>query len=108
MIPKDVIICDWNYERADQTAVYFAMKGFHVVSCPFKNPDAGMAQVDDMYKFRVRSTPQMKERFLGIVQTIWSPADSFLKEFYQSDSSKTGNKNTTADCFKKVFSAINQ
>jgi hypothetical protein len=108
MIPKDVIICDWHYERADQTAVYFAMKGFHVVSCPFKNPDAGMAQVDDMYKFRVRSTPQMKERFLGIVQTIWSPADSFLKEFYQSDSSKTGNNNTTADCFKRVFSAINQ
>jgi hypothetical protein len=25
MIPKDVIICDWHYERPDQTAVYFAM-----------------------------------------------------------------------------------
>ena len=27
LIPKDVVICDWHYERADQTAVYFAMKG---------------------------------------------------------------------------------
>ena len=27
MIPKDVMICDWHYERADQTPVYFAMKG---------------------------------------------------------------------------------
>jgi hypothetical protein len=26
MIPKDVVICDWHYERADKTAIYFAMK----------------------------------------------------------------------------------
>jgi N-acetyl-beta-hexosaminidase len=34
LIPKDVMICDWHYERPDQTAVYFAMKGFRVVTCP--------------------------------------------------------------------------
>ena len=107
MIPKDVIICDWHYERADQSAVYFAMKGFRVVSCPFKNADAGIAQVDDMYKFRQRSTPEMKKRFQGIVQTIWNSTDSFLKEFYQPDSVQTDNEKTTANCFKKVFSAIN-
>lgn len=39
MIPKDVIICDWHYERPDQTAVYFAMKGLNVISCPFRNPE---------------------------------------------------------------------
>jgi len=33
LIPKDVVICDWHYERADQTAVYFAMKGLDVVTC---------------------------------------------------------------------------
>src|SRR5258707_12078441 len=33
LIPKDVVICDWHYARADQTAVYFAMKGLDVVSC---------------------------------------------------------------------------
>ncbi len=27
MIPKDVMICDWHYERPDKTAIYFAMKG---------------------------------------------------------------------------------
>ena len=27
LIPKDVFICDWHYERADPTAAYFALKG---------------------------------------------------------------------------------
>src|SRR5215212_2495867 len=30
LIPKDVVMCDWHYERADKTAVYLAMKGFRV------------------------------------------------------------------------------
>ncbi|MEO6836961.1 MAG: family 20 glycosylhydrolase [Ginsengibacter sp.] len=108
MIPKDVVICDWHYERADQTAVYFAMKGFKVISCPFNNADAGVEQVDDMYKFRQRSTPEMKERFQGIMQTIWNRNDFFLKEYYGEDSSKNTNENSSPDCFKKVFSSISQ
>ncbi|HET6559468.1 MAG TPA: family 20 glycosylhydrolase, partial [Prolixibacteraceae bacterium] len=39
MINKDVIICDWHYERPDQTAVYFATKGLNVVTCPWRNPE---------------------------------------------------------------------
>jgi N-acetyl-beta-hexosaminidase len=108
MIPKDVIICDWHYERADQTAVYFAMKGLKVISCPFRNAETGVAQVEDMYKFRKRSTPEMKERFYGIMQTIWTSNALFLKEYYGEDSGRSGDKNTTTNCFKKVFTAINQ
>ena len=108
LIPKDVIICDWHYERADQTAVYFAMKGFNVITCPFNNEIAGVAQVEDMYKFRQRSTPEMKDRFQGIMQTIWNRNDFFLKEYYRIDSSKTGDKDNSSNCFQKVFSAINQ
>jgi len=108
MIPKDVIICDWHYERADQTSVYFAMKGFKVMSCPFRNSQAGVEQVGDMYKFRQQSTLEMKERFQGIVQTIWSRTDFFLKEYYVADSTKIADVNTSSNCFKNVFSAINQ
>ncbi|MEO8820078.1 MAG: family 20 glycosylhydrolase, partial [Ginsengibacter sp.] len=108
MIPKDVVICDWHYERADQTAVYFAMKGFNIISCPFRNADAGVAQVDDMYKFRQRSTTEMKQRFQGIMQTVWNRNDFFLKEYYEVDSSNTGDKSTSSDCFRKVFTAISQ
>ncbi len=108
LIPRDVIICDWHYERADQTAVYFAMKGFNVISCPFENVDAGVAQVEDMYKFRQRSVSKMKERFQGIMQTIWSRNDFFLKEYYETDFTKTAETNTSSDCFKSVFLAIDQ
>jgi len=108
MIPKDVIICDWHYERADQTAVYFAMKGLQVITCPFKNADAGRAQVLDMYKFRKQSTPEMKERFLGVMQTIWTRNDFFLKEYYGEDSAKTTDQNSSSNCFRKVFTAINE
>lgn len=108
LIPKDVIICDWHYERADQTAVYFAMKGFKVMSCPFRNSEAGVEQVGDMYKFRRQSTPEMKESFQGIVQTIWSRTDFFLKEYYGTDSTKIADVNSSSNCFRNVFSAINQ
>jgi N-acetyl-beta-hexosaminidase len=108
MIPKDVIICDWHYERADQTAVYFAMKGLNVISCPFRNAQAGTEQVEDMYRFRERSTPEMRERFYGVMQTIWTRNDLFLKEYYGEDSGRAGDNNTTTKCFKKVFTAINQ
>ena len=108
MIPKDVVICDWHYERPDQTAVYFAMKGFNVISCPFNDANAGVAQVGDMYKFRRNSTPEMSGRFQGIMQTIWNRNDFFLKEYYGEDSVKAGDKNSSSDCFKKVFSTINK
>lgn len=44
LIPKDVFICDWHYERAEQTAVYFAMKGFDVATCPWRKPQIALQQ----------------------------------------------------------------
>jgi N-acetyl-beta-hexosaminidase len=102
MIPKDVVICDWHYERADQSAVYFAMKGLHVVSCPYRNAEAGVEQVEDMYKFRQRATRVMKDRYQGILQTVWSNPGSFLRAYYGGQ----GEEARAADCFKKVFAAM--
>jgi len=58
LIPKDVVICDWHYDRPDKTAIYFAMKGLRVVSCPWRISPNGLAQVDDMVSFREGSTPK--------------------------------------------------
>jgi hypothetical protein len=104
LIPKDVIICDWHYERADQTPVIFAMKGLNVVTCPWNNSDAAILQARDMFRFRDQSTPQMRDRFLGMVQTVWSGADDFLDSFY---GRKTSDKqNTDVSCFKALFGEI--
>jgi len=104
IIPKDVIICDWHYERPDQTPVYFAMKGFGVVTCPWRMPGNAVLQVQDMVRFREHSTPEMKERFLGMVQTVWSGAGQFLDSYYRR--SKEEGKNTPVNCFRELYDEI--
>ncbi len=108
LIPKDVVICDWHYERADQSAVYFAMKGLQVVTCPWRNPHAAVLQVQDMVKFRQRATPAMKERFAGMVQTVWSGANQFLNEFNatKTEGAEPKNQNTPSRCFIKLYEEI--
>ena len=103
MIPKDVVICDWHYERPDKTAVYFAMKGLRVITCGWRNPDVGIAQVKDMNSFRQGSTMVMRDRFLGIMETVWSPAASFVRSFYTNNSA---NRNVPENCFRAMFDEL--
>ena len=104
MIPKDVIICDWHYERPDQTPVYFAMKGLNVVTCPWRMPSNAVLQAQDMVKFRDHSTPEMKDRFMGMVQTVWTGAGQFLDSFYGRRNED--NPNTHVKCFKALYDEI--
>jgi hypothetical protein len=81
MVPKDVVMCDWHYERPDQTAVYFAMYGFRVVTCPWRTPPTAVMQAEDMAKFRKYATPEMKPRYYGMMQTTWMGTDGFIDGF---------------------------
>jgi hypothetical protein len=101
MIPKDVFICDWHYERPDQTAVYFAMKGFDVATCPWRKPEVAVQQLNDMLRFRENSTPQMAKHFQGIIATVWSGADQFLKSYY--DASASNQKESDAATLKRLM-----
>ena len=103
MIPKDVLICDWHYERPDKTAVYFAMKGFDVVTCPWRKPAVGTAQWNDMINFRETATPVMKDRFRGIVQTVWSDAGTFMQGFYENKKDEKGGTDTPWHSFTTLF-----
>lgn len=82
MIPKDVVICDWHYERPDKTAVLFAAKGFRVITCPWRKPDVAVQQVIDIASFRKHSTPIMRERYLGVMETTWTSVSNFINGFY--------------------------
>jgi len=88
LIPKDVFICDWHYERPDQTAVYFAMKGFDVATCPWRKPELALIQLEDMIQFREKATPEMVNHFQGIITTVWSDADRFLGYYYDPETYK--------------------
>lgn len=105
LISKDVVICDWHYERPDKTAVYFAMKGLKVISCGWRNPSNAVQQVQDMHRFRTGSTLQMKDRFLGVMETVWSPASIFLGEYYNRNISP-GQSAETQLSVPKTFNSM--
>ena len=86
MIPKDVLICDWHYERADLSAVYFAMKGLPVVSCGYKDADISLQQVQDMIKFRSQAPEETAAHLQGYIHTIWSSAGRFLRGYYGEEA----------------------
>lgn len=106
MIPKDVMIADWHYERPDKTAVYFAMKGFQVVTCPWRNTQVATLQLNDMINFRQTATGVMKENYQGMVQTVWSDPVSFMDEFYGRKKDANGETNTAGNCFEVLFDNI--
>jgi len=104
LISKDIVICDWHYERAEPTATLFALKGFNVVTCPWQKPELAVVQTQDMFRLRKNSNHQLRNRYQGMMQTIWSGADAFLDEFYSNSAPADESQ---AACFKVLFDAIN-
>jgi len=107
MIPKDVVICDWHYERVDKTPVYFAMKGLHVITCPWRKPALAVKQTDDMVNFRKESSKEMQGKFYGMMQTVWSDAASFLDGFYNKKKDDKGGDDTAWNSFIALYEKIN-
>ena len=115
MIPKDVVVCDWHYERPDQTPVYFAMKGFRVITCPWRTPPTAVVQTEDMAKFIKYATPEMKPRYYGMMITTWMDIDGFIDGFYgiKSENAKgavhpENSAFTPWDTYKAVFKRMDE
>jgi hypothetical protein len=106
MIPKDVVICDWHYERADPTAVLFAMKGFRVITCGWNRPEVTGSQLELIRTFRNVSTDIMRDRHYGFMQTIWSPAGAFL-DLYRGEPAGESRMMGQADSFREMVRFIN-
>ena len=108
MIPKDVVICDWHYDRPYKTPVYFAMKGLQVITCPWRKPLFAQQQLKDMVQFRQTATKEMKDRYQGMMQTVWTGPDAFLDEFYGRKKPSRETPETATQCFKTLFDDINK
>jgi hypothetical protein len=108
LVPKDIMICDWHYERPDKTAVYFAMKGLKVVTCPWRNPGVSVVQAEDMVQFRKDATPVMKENFQGMVQTEWGSAVNFMNGFYGKKKDNEGGENTSWNSFQVLYQKLDE
>ena len=104
MIPKDVTICDWHYERPDPTAVLFAAKGLPVVTCPWKNTKNALAQEKLLRELIAGATREMQPKYKGMLQTVWESAESFMNSYKKS----ANNESTSASCFKELAKVWNK
>jgi len=105
MIPKEVVINDWHYERADPTAAIFAAKGFRVATCPWRLSSVALAHLQQTLRFREAATPIMKDRYLGMIHTIWTSNTNFLDLYYGLKKNKDPNGDQVG-CFKALYEAI--
>ena len=120
MIPRDVLICDWHYERADLSPVYFAMKGLPVVSCGYRDPEISVQQVKDMIQFRSQAADATSEHLQGYVHTIWSGAGRFIRSYFGEEPNRPRRprpdgaqmppprRDSSVDAAKAVFSYLKE
>ena len=103
MIPKDVVICDWHYERPDPTAALFAAKGLQVLTCPWRNTEVALQQEKMTRLFIEGATNEMKPKYLGMLQTVWGSAENFMNSYYGKAPEERHDK--SVDCFKALSEA---
>ena len=107
LIPKDILICDWHYERADVSCIYFAMKGLPVVTCGYRDKDISIQQVKDMIRFRSQAAPETAANLQGYIHTIWSSAGQFLRSYY-SERTERNRRDGAAEAAKAVLQCFRE
>lgn len=81
MIPKDVVICDWHYERPDATAVLFAAKGLDNAHLSVAKYRKCAGQEKLTRSLIAGAGNKMGSRYPGMLQTVWGSAASFMKSY---------------------------
>ncbi|WP_073123347.1 family 20 glycosylhydrolase [Reichenbachiella agariperforans] len=106
LIPKDVVICDWHYDVAEPTPALFATKGLSVISCFWNKAMVTTAHMEMMGFFQENSNPRMRPRYLGTMQTVWSPAGSFLDAYYGKSTNQSAMDQVAS--FKAMINYLDQ
>jgi hypothetical protein len=106
LIPKDVVICDWHYERPDPTAFLFASKGLGVITCPWQNIENAIEQEKMMRLFIEGATKETKPKYMGMMQTVWGSAEGFMSSYKGTGNPERMDK--SAACFKELAKVWNQ
>ncbi len=93
MIPKDIIVCDWHYDRKNDYPPirYFQQKGFRVLPSTWKTPEGAVALIRCSRK-------DATQRMLGILFTGWSAGgngEGLLAAFQAGDDAGSTQKPAT-------------
>ena len=108
-VPKDIVMCDWHYDRAPETPQWFATKGFGVVACPWRKPAVALEQLTHIRSIRGGEESAVAARGLGMLQTTWCGFTAFAKAYDARQSGETpakGSAAEAAECFVTLFEAI--
>lgn len=111
LVPKDIVICDWHYDRAPETAAWFANQGFDVVACPWRKPDVALAQLAQIRAIRSNPDEAVARRGLGMLQTTWCGSSPFARALRAQESGEPPGKDSaseSAHCFATLFKAISE
>jgi hypothetical protein len=107
MVPKDIVINDWHYDRAVPTAEFFALEGFPVLSCPWRRPDVALTQLEAIRRVRSHATDKVAERMQGVLQTTWSSIGQIARLYFggtaASDERPSVNAEEALSCFRSLF-----
>ena len=86
LIPRDIVICDWHYDRALPTTEYFAVQGFPVLASPWRKADVALAQLDAIRRVRTHATEAIAARMQGVMQTTWVGFAPFARAYFGEPS----------------------
>ncbi len=103
-VPRDIVICDWHYERAFPTPRFFAEQGFSVVASPWQKADVALEELATVRQMRLED-----ERALGVLQTTWCGWEKFVGAYQEelpAEDAGSRNANGAARCFKELFAAL--
>lgn len=101
LVPKDIVICDWHYERALPTTEHFAIEGFPVLACPWRKPDVALGQLEAIRRVRSHATEAIANRMQGVLQTTWTGMAPFARAYFGEPAS--GNVMEAVTCFRTLF-----
>jgi len=111
LIARDVVICDWHYESAPPTAAHFAVNGFNVISCPWRDAQVALAQLDWMKLGQAPTNKNLASRFKGVLQTTWCSPKAFISAYYgrlteaEMKSEAFASARESANSFKLLLAA---
>jgi hypothetical protein len=107
--PRDIVICDWHYEKAPETARFFAEKGFAVVECPWRKSAVALEQLAHVRSIRGGADKAAAGRALGMAQTTWCGFAPFCRAYKEQEGGAPAAKSAPAEavqCFRALFAAI--
>jgi len=107
-VPKDIVICDWHYDKAPDTPKFFVEKGFEVVACPWRKSAVALAQLAQIRSLGENADPVVARRAGGVVQTTWCGFSAFAKACRAQQSGASPEKNSpseSAHCFLTLAAA---